>query len=221
MLIFVHLPKTAGRSFGNALAEHFDGQTLREHDRLFPWHRCAARTAMQNAQNRLRGFSELECIQGHFMPLKYRFLHLNPKVRFVTWISDPVERLVSHYHFWQRIYDPSAQVGLLRDVIENNWFLERFCLSEPFRNFYSQYLWKFPLQFFDFFGITEHYEMDLEWFSDAVLQAPLSVRRDNFNEQRSGERYSLDKVFRADVARYHAKDMNIYQQALEMRSARQ
>ena len=38
------------------------------------------------------------CIHGHFLPLSYRHLARRADVRFVTWLREPIDRLLSHYH---------------------------------------------------------------------------------------------------------------------------
>ncbi|MSR46754.1 MAG: hypothetical protein EXS13_06775 [Planctomycetes bacterium] len=36
---------------------------------------------------------------GHYMPLKFRALAWRRPVRRVTWLRDPIARMVSNYHF--------------------------------------------------------------------------------------------------------------------------
>ncbi|MCI0494505.1 hypothetical protein L0Z72_05825, partial [candidate division KSB1 bacterium] len=42
----------------------------------------------------------IECIHGHFLPVKYLLLSVEKDVTFITWLRNPVEMLVSFYHFW-------------------------------------------------------------------------------------------------------------------------
>ena len=47
--------------------------------------------------------------------------------RFVTWLREPLQRLVSHYYYWQRSYDPAADdtSSLHRRVVEEAWTLQK------------------------------------------------------------------------------------------------
>ena len=113
-------------------------------------------TALHNCiLNGVRSHNAVECIHGHFLPLKYLLLGSKKKVKFITWMRDPVERLASHYHFWKRSDDSDNAPALHRRIIEEGWSFERFCFSNELRNLYSQFLWGFPFNRFDFVGITK------------------------------------------------------------------
>ena len=111
MLISVHLPKTAGVSFGSALDRYFGGNVLRDYaDRPLNsgTFQRNFKTLSLSVKNIAAGqkLAHLACIHGHFMPLKYRFLPVAQEKQFVVWLRDPVERIASHYYFWLRDYVP-------------------------------------------------------------------------------------------------------------------
>ena len=85
----------------------------------------------------------------------------------------------SHYHYWQRSYDPAAGTtsSLHRRVVEESWSLRRFCLAPELRNVYTEFLWGFPSGRLDFVGITEFYAEDLRYFSREMLGNKLSLKR--------------------------------------------
>ncbi|MFK8041798.1 hypothetical protein, partial [Congregibacter sp.] len=160
MLISVHMPKTAGSSFQATLAAHYgDALKLRYEDK--PLHRSAWSRNFDASVSSLRNrgtkisADELSCIHGHFLPLNYRFAKPQTNMRFVTWLRDPVQRLVSHYHYWKRSYQPGQSGPLHQRMIEEGWTLEEFARCKELRNIYSVFLWGFPLERFDFIGITE------------------------------------------------------------------
>ena len=155
MIVSVHLPKTAGTSFAAALKTHFGDRLQRDYaDRpintpVYDRNQAALRAAIKIAK---RGLHGTECVHGHFLPVKYLLLSSRQDVQFVAWMRDPVERLVSHYHFWRN--EPKATpVGRLRSqMLAEQWSLERFCLGPELQNLYGQFLWGFPLERFDFIG---------------------------------------------------------------------
>lgn len=227
MLISVHMPKTAGLSFRVTLEEHFgDGFTYDYAD--YPLAHAPAERHRKVFQAGLeclgRNFDGVECIHGHFLPLKYLLLADLYECHYVTWMREPLARLVSHYHYWQRSYDPESDLTspLHRRVVEERWTLEQFCLSPELRDVYSQYLWAFPIQRFDFIGVTEYYEEDLRYFSTTYLGKSAAPRRVNqrLDAPEGGMDVELPSRLRQKVAAFHAADLALYAHALELRHRR-
>jgi len=222
MLISVHLPKTAGSSVLKALESHFGERLLRVHDRPIntaPGKRRlhAARACLANA---VRPPRAIECIHGHFLPLKYLFLKWRAKARFVTWMRDPAQRLVSHYHYCHRMHRLGTPSRLQRRVVEEGWSLEQFCLCAELQNVYSQFLWGFPLRCFQFIGVVEHFEEDFQYFTHTFLNTSLPVCRENVNAEKPAGAYAIDPDLRQRIERQHRKDYALYRTALAMRLAR-
>lgn len=223
MLISVHMPKTAGSSFQASLAAHY-GETLKLRYEDRPLHRSAwsrnvdaAWHCLQNSGSPLTG---VHCIHGHFLPLRYRFIRPERPLRFVTWLREPVQRLLSHYHYWLRSYEP-GQSGLLHQrMIEEKWTLEQFALCKELRNLYGKFLWGFPLERFDFIGITEDYATELAQFSQQILNAPVVIEQYNRNPDQTDEKYQVSKTLRTSIEAAHAGDIRLYQRALDMRDRR-
>jgi hypothetical protein len=216
LLISVHLPKTAGTSFAAALDTHFRSRLLRDYSD-FPINtpqpernRAALQASLLNAAS---DFAGVECIHGHFLPIKYLLLVHKREVKFVTWMRHPVERVLSHFYHWKRL-DSQASAPLHRRVVEEDWSVERFCLGPELRNLYWQFLWGFPMHYFDFIGITESYEDDLAYFSQHYLGASVRAKRLNV---RNHSVYQIDRSFRNEIEAFHDRDMELYRNALEKR----
>jgi hypothetical protein len=223
MIISLHLPKTAGTSFGRSLEDFFGDALLHDYQDLpinTPVYQRNLNALKAGAANGVREFGPIRCIHGHFLPLKYLLLGCKTKVRFVTWMRDPVERLVSHYWYWKRSFDPHCAPPLHRMVIEEDWSLERFCLSAELKNFYSQFLWGFPLEMFDFIGIVANYSEDFDYFSRHFLGTRLPVLQENVGEHATDRtHHANDPGFRKSVEKHHQKDMALYRRSLELRLA--
>lgn len=225
MLISVHMPKTAGSSFLASMRQQFGDTLLTDYgDR--PINRSGfTRNSHAVAASVWHGlsagkFSRLQCIHGHFMPLKYKLLRSRTPLQFVTWLREPVERLASHYHYWMRHYDPHDSGELHRRVVEEQWSLERFCLGPELQNTYCKFLWGFPLSQFEFVGITEYYAEDLDYFSRHILGTAIASRRDNVNPEQQRSSYFEDGDLRRAIEEHHARDMALYRDALENRRRR-
>ena len=158
---------------------------------------------------------QVRCIHGHFLPLKYRWLRCKQPRQFVIWLRDPIERLASHYYYWLRNYQ-REQAGPLRiRMVEEGWSLERFCFSPEMRNLYSEFLWGFPYRRFDFVGVVENYESDFCYFSERYLGRQAAPQVLNTNPEKVSDRYIEAPGLRAELERFHARDMRLYRVALD------
>lgn len=222
MIISLHLPKTAGTSFAAALEQYFGTNLLKDYADLpmntpeYERNKIALQASLSNAE---KDFQGIECIHGHFLPIKYLLLAKAQEVKFITWMRNPVERVLSHYFYWKRSYNPETSPSLHRKVIEEGWPLERFCLGPEVKDLYWQYMWGFHLEYFDFIGVTEFYEEDFKYFTQRYLQTPLEPTKLNVGEKGKGG-YQIDVSLRKQIELFHARDMGLYRMALEKRLAR-
>jgi hypothetical protein len=220
-LVSVHLPKTAGTSFGKALRERF-GDGLQEDYTTLPLHQprgirewSAIRAGFASSGPAIGA----RAIHGHFLPLQYRIAMRGRDVRYVTWLRDPVERVLSHYYFWQRTAHAATRAQPLRHrMLQDGWSLERFCLGPELKNLYRQWFWGFDVRRFAFIGITECYQADLEQFAVRFLagQSVLACERRN-PELGTAGRYEIDPGLRARIERHHAADVALYHWARRRR----
>lgn len=223
MIISTHLPKTAGSSFAASLREYFGEDHFISDYNDWPINTPRLKRNFNALRNniilRRKDYSAIECIHGHFLPLKYLGLRKRKSLSFIAWMRHPVQRMASHYYFWKRTYDPIKSPILQRKMVEEEWTLERFCLGPEARNFYHVFLWGFPLKQFDFIGITEFYEEDFNWFAEHFLNAPLKFKADNVN-QNIGKQYHFDASLLKKIEHWHKKDIALYEQAVKIRNNR-
>jgi hypothetical protein len=222
LIVSLHLPKTAGMSFSKSLGDYFGKDLLLDYEDApmvktgFERARGALNASIQIAD---QGLQDYQCVHGHFLPVKYLLLSTTVKVTFITWVRDPVERLLSHYFYWQRSYDPRTSLPHHRKFIEEKWSLERFCLGPEFRNIYTKYLWGFPLHNFEFIGVSEFYADDFNFFSSAYFARKIPVYQENAGG-KVGKKYEIDESLRKKIEAYHQEDMDIYEEALKARAKR-
>jgi len=221
------MPKTAGLSFRASLEEYF-GDRFRHDYQDYP---LASSPEDRREQASLWGqgvqaeeFNGVDCVHGHFLPLKYLRLADSLPCCFVTWLREPVARLVSHYHYWRQAYDPASgsTSALHRRVIEERWTLEQFCLAPELRNVYSEFLWGMPFERLNFIGITEFYAEDLRYFSQEILGNKLQPH--TLNQRREAQAGGIDRALsdtaRARIEHYHRADLALYRRALALREQR-
>lgn len=222
MIISLHLPKTAGMSFGKSLSEFYGDNILFDYEDT-----PMAKSKYDRAYEALsagikiskKGLGNYECVHGHFLPAKYLLLSEKIEIKFITWMRDPVERMLSHYYYWKRSYDPKRAVSHHKKFIEEDWSLERFCLGSEFQNIYKQYFWGFPEENFDFVGIVEYYQEDLTYFSHKYFAKNIPLFQVN-TAGDLGDRYMINAEFRKKIELHHKDDMEIYRKFLKAREFR-
>ena len=223
MIISLHTPKAGGSSFKKFLEEEFNNSLITDYTDK-PINK-SVKERIQDVKikrRKLKYFYKLyyrsigvECIHGHFLPYGYDVYLNNPKVKFITWLRDPLERLASHYFYWFRSYNKNKSGNLHKKVVENNWSFEEFAFSMEMKNFYDQFLYNFPIENFDFIGITEFFEHDLKYFSEKYLNKKIDhIPNTNINKNKTGEYYK-DPVLTNELRDFHSIDYSIYNFAIQ------
>ena len=216
-LVSVHVPKTAGTSFREALHRiHGDALLLDNADRPLAHARWARRSrAIRDALAGAGRELPAACVHGHFLPVKYA---LARRVRFCTWLRDPVQRIVSRYHHYVRHAEREphhARWGLVPGLS-----MEAFVRLPQYRDTYAEYFWMFPLARFDFIGIVEDYEADLVRFCDrfGFAHQGLAGESRNRNPSRPSTAYDVEPALERLIRAFNPRDLAIYQRALDLRA---
>ena len=229
MMISLHLPKTAGKSFEAALEARFAASLLEDYG-SFPMNtpeyertRAALEASLRNVED---DFPGVECIHGHFLPVKYLLLairrwHRQGVLALKVAIVDMGGRSGQLSEMLQRQSESDVRVlGIFEDGLGiARAPSARFCLSAEMRNLYGQFLWGFPVENFDFIGVTEFYEEDLAYFAKRYLGVAVEPLRLNVGDAQGGP-YPIDSTLRTQIEAFHERDMALYQTALEKRRAR-
>ena len=220
MIISTHLPKTAGASFGTALKGYFGEKLKFDYgDQPLNDLPLVTRGKLTHTYNKPEENinEKLDCVHGHFLPKKY-FDLLGNKANYVTWLRDPLSRLLSQYLYLKKIYNPHFATEFHRTLIEEDWSFYKFCMCNEYQNIYSQFTYKFPLESFDFVGITENYSEDLKYFSEKFLEGELVELKENTSQ--NSKEVKLTKTKLAKVRSFQKNDIDLYNSALKQRNAR-
>ncbi len=228
MIVSIHMPKTAGTSFRALLEVHFGNRLLWDANGDFGCENSD--TTLNTEYERYRVVEEaslriaemdlanVECIHGHLHAHKYLLLSTKRKVTFVTWLRNPVDRLLSQFYFWKR--EANAPMSHLHvKFIEEDWSLERFCFEPKVKDMYGDLLWGFSAENLDFIGITEYFEEDLKYFAQHYLNSHADALMLNAGDN-NGRPYQIDGQLRKEIEAFHDRDMRLYKRALEMRQER-
>lgn len=204
---FVHVPKTAGISFKVNLQKFYKkSQSLHVY---LPEH-------LNN-----KNIDDYDLVTGHIQPLKTDLA--NNRI-IVTWLRNPVDRLVSLY-FYQNHYDASnsdsdKQHDSTIDITKFYDHIEKYTSNEENQDvIYKDYFYYLDINDFDFIGVYENFYADQnqffqEFFGQGVdFQFPINVNtmidKSRFNN------YDIDANLREKIEQRNPKDMNLYQQVCE------
>jgi hypothetical protein len=219
----VHIPKTAGTSFRKSVREIFGESMIMDYAdkplKVSRWKRNW-RTWLQGRRSNALSLADNACIFGHYMPLKYSHIARTRECRLITWLRDPIERMVSHYNFIFEHHRLRKLAPGQSHVVDQNWTLEQFMFSPSYRNYSSQFLWGVGLKRFHFVGLVEHYDEDLSDFGMRYFGRTLSPHREKQGLGRPPCPFLDDPQLRRLAERFHAGDMRLYRQAVELRAKR-
>ena len=218
MLVSIHIPKTAGTTFGTFLSDRYGRRLLKDYGDRPLSHPAGPRlaravAAIPSAPARLDGF---DAVHGHFLPLKY----VAVRGDFVTWLRDPAQRILSRYHHYLR---DVAAGRPLQDVagLRPGLALAEFIEIPRFQDSYAKYFRGFPLRRVSCFGFSEDVAGGL-----ARMQRRLgwdtgghTAKAVNVNPARTGDRYDVPAAVQRRIERLNRADYRIWFQAREREGA--
>lgn len=208
--LFLHMPKCAGASMKKILMEELD--ITFDNDSFFRFPEEKRTKLILNSLKSPKKISGNSFLYGHFYPVKYLGNISNNKTSFrlITFLRDPLERLASHYSFWQKnkkIYNLNGHY-IMRKMIRDNWSFKEFCLSQEMKNFYSQYLIYIPSSNFDFVGIHERIDEDWEKLCDFLDIKYKKLPKINISPNSPIK--ELSDADKKQIQDHHSEDISLY-----------
>jgi hypothetical protein len=210
LIVSVHVPKTGGISFREVLEELADGHIERDYDDrpLSPttrWQR------IRRALRRTALAPGTRVVHGHFVATKYWRRY--PEARYLAWFRQPVERLVSHYHYWQR--EPDPENANCRRLHDEKLSLEEFAAIPEMRDVHARFLGEVQVDALAFVGITEAYDASLELFRRTFCpERAIAASQHNTNPDRPGATYDLEPGVRDALEALNRADLELYERAV-------
>jgi hypothetical protein len=230
-VISIHVPKTAGSTFGNILTSIYGaGRVFLDYDDfvlnpLSPYNadREGWRT-LASAQIRALG-PDIRAIHGHFAVEKYR--ESFPEARRVAWVRHPASWVISLYYHWKnwpRYHLPFAN-PLIRRLDAEGLSLVEFAEDPIVRNRVSGlFLRGLPLGEFSFLGVQEHFDDDLQELAQMMGWPEVRAGLDNRSPQPGyGDRLRElreDRGLIEHLVALNEEDMALYEEALRLRALR-
>lgn len=216
MLISVHIPKTAGTTFGTLLSQRYGPGLLKDYADRPLSHPAAVRlghaaACIPLAARRLHGY---QAVHGHFLPLKY----LATRGEVVVWLRDPVQRMVSRYEHYLRDIAagrPLQRVPGLRPGLDLAAFVE----IPRFHNTYAKYLRGFPRDRVACFGFSEDMDEGLARMRRRIGLELGEAGRENSNPARADRRYDVPAAIERRIAALNREDLGLWHWAHDREGA--
>ncbi len=216
-LVSVHIPKTAGTSFRSILKQVYGEQAVKrlDIDLQFETIRLEEQLFEQRKLDK-----KLKVVHGHFSPaLLQKYFRIDPQIPFVTWLRDPVERVVSNYFYLEKrlkeeLQEEQKGLNILSKMQRS---LVEYANVELNRNRMSKFLKGKALHDFLFVGIQEYYSEDLRQLAGLLGWQGFQEPRHNVTGRQKREVTSEEMDA---IARLNEKDLAIYEEALDLRRQR-
>lgn len=215
-LISIHIPKTAGTSFRNTLCGVYGKESVIRLD--IGLDRDETRINEQNYTKAALP-AGVQVVHGHFAipALRERF-EPDPSVPVITWLRDPVERVVSNYYYLvkrlsEELQEEQKGLNILSKLQRS---LLEYAQQEQARNRMSKFLQEMPLEDFRFVGFVEDYDHDLARLAARLEWSDYPVFQHN-RTGRDTSGVSTEELQR--IREWNSDDVALYERALRMKEA--
>lgn len=199
--LFVHIPKTSGMSFVDALAEN--ESVIHAYGLKAP---ITSDEALENIYKRYRPYDLFRTtdgapvwLAGHFRLAKRA--ELVDCRRIITFVRDPIERVISQFNH--------ARSYMVRDAD-----IDSFIDHPKNQNMQSKYLEGIPRECIGFVGVTEKNDESLEIINHE-LALHLTQKYSNRNTTKTIARERVSEELCARITERNMRDVELYDWALE------
>lgn len=212
-LISIHIPKTAGTSFRNTLIGVYgekgvvrldielQRQDVRLNEHLYSERQLPAGTRV---------------VHGHFSyPLFRQHFDAPASLPVITWLRDPVERVISNYFYLSKrlkeeLDEERKGLNILNKMQRS---LLEYASFEPAQNRMSKFLRGMDLTDFLFVGIQEDYDASLQRLAGLLHWEDYPVF--HYNKTGSERPNRVSEKERDIIRSLNQDDIALYERALD------
>jgi len=158
-LISIHIPKTAGTTLLNYINNQYSPRSVL--------------TCYGDWRDVQQVNNNIQAMHGHiFADTSWVKNHSAKKI---TWLREPMMRLISQYYYWKTTADPQATSSLVREVL-NGLPFEEYIDHNICKNFYTNHWFKgVDMEMFDFIGIVEKFHTDIHRMKEILKWNPIKI----------------------------------------------
>jgi hypothetical protein len=215
-LVSIHIPKTAGTSFRNVLKGVYGRKSVVRFDIRSGGKRIEIESKVFKGS---KLSSNIKVIHGHF---RYRdlseMLEISPDIPLITWMRNPVDRVISNYFYLAEILANELQEEKkgLNILAKMQRSLIEYARDDISRNRMYKFLDGMPVEKFHFVGIQEHYEDDL-----ADMMKSLNIKDyPRYHVNVTTKKREVSEEIIEEIKTLNALDIALYEEALGVRNRR-
>ncbi|UNU24589.1 glycosyltransferase [Microcoleus vaginatus] len=214
-VISIHVPKTAGITFGKVLQQVYGAEQVFWEDGKLP-----LATILDQRLIRL----QTQVIHGQFPASRYKECLLYSSPKLIAWLRHPITRLISGYCDCIGKPAEASENDFQEDVNKTQPDLVEFAEMPENQNVISEYLRGIEITDFFFIGIQEFFQDDLNNLKEILDWPELEIGWNNKNKYQGYHTYVNkvlgDKNMVAKLAALNSDDIEVYQTALNLRQKR-
>lgn len=209
VLLCIHIPKTAGRTFRQALKSQYG-----EHGVLTLDHQYLKKRGETLADYPVQDYP---VVHGH-LPFDHLHPYAGQDTKWITWLRHPVDRVLSNYYFYctngyvtRKKQDPDLQL----------MSLEAYIYRPKKRNVMTRFMGQLTPGDCFFTGLQEYYTDDLRTLAQKLgwqLSEDHYRMRVNVNTSKPNLQAPLTESLRKEIALLNTEDMALYKEAMMLRS---
>jgi len=213
-LISIHIPKTAGRSFLAILNSVYGENHISHYEtNFFP-----DKSTPEILQFKSQLKKDTRVIHGHFHYKEIQDIHKTSSSKVVTWLRDPVERVISNYSFFiKRASQPSAESEIQG---RKNETLLHYARLDNSRNRMVKFMDGLNLGDFYFIGLMENFSGDIEVLAGMLNWKKTAVPRINDNSEFKLQLPEVTNEERKIIEDLNKEDIELYKRVLEIHKNR-
>jgi hypothetical protein len=211
-LISIHIPKTAGTSLLKTFRSEYS------HLEVVRLDLCRKQSVLVNMVDVKKAYLSKfpKVVHGHFKINElHEFISLPKNIKIITWLRDPVERVISNYFYLsKRLHDELDEKRRGLNILSKmERSLLEYAQNDLNRNRMTKFLEGMALEDFAFIGFVENYEEDLSRLGKLMNWKATQHFEVN---KTGGAKQQIDQNIRAQIADLNQEDLQFYNRALEL-----
>jgi hypothetical protein len=213
MLVFSHIPKTAGTSLAFLLQRYYGSRLLSAQyrkDSLYKY---------EDLKKDLKIYPHVQCLTGHSVKPFVDFKEYNSQMHWFTFLREPKKRFISHYIHQ---YNSGANIQFRMDFVEwtqkynrKNWMVRMIAGIEDLEAAKQILREKFK-----FVGVTEKYDESLVIMKNSLglsdfnidYHAPKNISKDIEIRKKISDN---DQLYKDLILEQNELDIELYDYVLK------
>ncbi len=210
-LISLHIPKTAGTSFFHSLKKEYGATKVARVD----FNRNQVSKINMMPFSKAYVHRNPKVIHGHFrIDQLNELISIKQNVPIITWLRDPVERVISNYYYLSKRLDEELDekgkgLNILNKMRRS---LLEYASAEGSRNRMSKFLSGLKKEDFLFVGNVENYNSDIQKLAELLNWKNLQIVE--HNRTGGGNKRNVSDEDRKKIAELNQLDIKLYNELL-------